>query len=609
MADLPQNIETVARWLGAKFYVAKHQPVEVHEFLVYNSAVYPTADSKAFFRTASQLSEFVETQKPLSPCAVIKASSHKELENPIVNAVVSLAVETASAGYGALVFCSSRRGTQTMAQLISKTMPINDTNDSLLNHRQELLASLQALPGGYDPVLGETILTGVAYHNAGLTIEEREIVAEAYDKGILKVIVATCSLAAGCNLPARRVILNGARMGRDLVGPAMLRQMRGRAGRKGKDELGEVYVCCQKTDLEAVAELLEAEIPPVTSCLTPDKRGLTRALLEVVATTLATSLQSLEDYLRRSLLIQTMDTDTTFSMLQSSLHDLIDKNLLTLTDNSFYEATRLGQAIVASSLTPTDGIFVHDELQRALRSLVMDGELHVFYLFTPVQTDGLAEISWAVFRDQIENLDESGMRTLRCVGIRPALVNRLALGGIMKEESAEEITLARIYRRVYLAFQLRDLCNEVPIHEISLRYRVPRGLVQSLAQSCHGWAAGQIKFCERMGWGMLAAVLEHMVDRLRAGAKADLLEMSQIPFVKSRMARILWENGLKSLRSLSEADPADLVPIMIQVHGRKLRLHGDAAEKLKEKLLEKAQIIVSNASRLWERQQIVDLEE
>ena len=58
--------------------------------------------------------------------------------------------------------------------------------------------------------------------DAGLTGEERDIIAEAFDGGIMKVIVATCSLAAGINLPARRVILQGARMGRDLIGPAML---------------------------------------------------------------------------------------------------------------------------------------------------------------------------------------------------------------------------------------------------------------------------------------------------------------------------------------------------------------------------------------------------
>ena len=55
-----------------------------------------------------------------------------------------------------------------------------------------------------------------------MTTEEREFIAQAYDQGVLKILVATCSLAAGVNLPARRVIINGARMGRELVGPAML---------------------------------------------------------------------------------------------------------------------------------------------------------------------------------------------------------------------------------------------------------------------------------------------------------------------------------------------------------------------------------------------------
>lgn len=55
-----------------------------------------------------------------------------------------------------------------------------------------------------------------------MTAEERDLIAAAYDAGTIKVIVATCSLAAGINLPARRVILYGARMGAEFVGPAML---------------------------------------------------------------------------------------------------------------------------------------------------------------------------------------------------------------------------------------------------------------------------------------------------------------------------------------------------------------------------------------------------
>jgi replicative superfamily II helicase len=53
----------------------------------------------------------------------------------------------------------------------------------------------------------------------------------------------------------------------------MLRQMQGRAGKKGKDEIGETYLCCQNSDLEAVADLLEAELPPIQSCLTLTKEA------------------------------------------------------------------------------------------------------------------------------------------------------------------------------------------------------------------------------------------------------------------------------------------------------------------------------------------------
>ncbi len=77
--------------------------------------------------------------------------------------------------------------------------------------------------------------------------------------------------------------------------------------------------------------------------------------------------------------------------------------------------------------------------------------------------------------------------------------------------------IARVYRRFYAALQLRDLCMEMPVHTVAKKYDQPRGAVQTLAQTCEGFAAGIIKFCQRMAWGMLAAVLEHMSDRLHAG--------------------------------------------------------------------------------------------
>jgi hypothetical protein len=104
-----------------------------------------------------------------------------------------------------------------------------------------------------------------------------------------------------------------------------------------------------------------------------------------------------------------------------------------------------------------------------------------------------------------------------------------------------------------------------------------------------------IKFCERMGWSMLAVVLEHMSDRLTAGsfyytylersfvrlivcmytgARSDLLELSMVAFIKSRTARIFWENGLKSVKAVAHAEPKDVIPILKLVSSLMLVLHG-----------------------------------
>ncbi|MCJ1479789.1 hypothetical protein MMC13_008475 [Lambiella insularis] len=297
------------------------------------------------------------------------------------------------------------------------------------------------------------------------------------------------------------------------------------------------------------------------------------------------------------------------AMIQTTLSDLTTSRLILLEADGTYKATLLGQAIVASSLTPEDGIFVHAEFERALKAFVLDGEMHVFYMFTPIQSTGLGDIKWPVFRKEIEGLDESGHRVLKYCGVNPAFVNRMANSGKqLPETTSQEIDTARIYRRFYAALQLRDVCNEAPIHAVATKYETPRGFVQNLAQTCEGFAAGMIKFCERMGWGMLASVLERMCDRLKAGARFDLLELAKIPFVKSRTARIFWEHGLKSVRAVAAADPKDVVPILVLAQPNKLKINGEEEARYYQKLTGKAEIIVSAANRLWERQQQVDIE-
>ncbi|KAJ0121332.1 DNA polymerase theta subunit [Diaporthe amygdali] len=604
------NITLLATWLQGHFYETQYRPVPIEEHLVYDSRIYAAGTTSRLIKAAATQANGTQvSQAPSTAIGTVAASDAKELQEPVLNSVVALASETARAGYGVLVFASSRAGCESDALIISRVMPpLHEWNIDVQEKRADLLGDLRSLPGGLDPMLEQTIPNGVAFHHAGLTTEERDLIANAYDSGTIKVCVATCSLAAGINLPARRVILHNARMGRDIVGPSMLRQMRGRAGRKGKDEVGETYLCCRQKDLEDVTELMQAELPQLTSCLTSDKHRIQRALLEAVAVRLATSRGSLDEFVRKTLLYQSTDIVRVNEIVEGSLLELQARGFISTDQFSNFEATQLGKAIVTSSLDPDDGIFIHKELKRALQAFVMDGEMHILYTFTPVQ-DMSVNINWKVYANEMENLDESGLRVLSFLGLKPTEINRMMRGGSMKTETAAEKELARVYHRFYLALQLRDLCNEMPVYRVAQKYAMPRGTVQTLAQSSQGFAAGMIKFCEQMGWGVMAAALDHFSDRLKAGAKSDLLALAKITFVKSRTARVFWDNGLRSVAAVANADPNELVPVLLQAQPNKIRLEAKDEQKYMEKLLLKAKVIADSANRLWQIEMQQDMDE
>jgi hypothetical protein len=76
--------------------------------------------------------------------------------------------------------------------------------------------------------------------------------------------------------------------------------------------------------------------------------------LEIIAIQLATSLEGIDEYVKRTLLFHTLDPKSLEKLVRESLEQLIEIPLITLTSSNVCEATTLGSTIVASSLNIED---------------------------------------------------------------------------------------------------------------------------------------------------------------------------------------------------------------------------------------------------------------
>jgi len=116
----------------------------------------------------------------------------------------------------------------------------------------------------------ESLSFGVASHHAGIFPLFKETIEELFAKGLLKVVFATETLSLGINMPARSVVIESlvkwtGEIRRPLT-PGEYKQLTGRAGRRGIDDVGYAVLLHQRyTSLDQIRGLVKSEPNPVVS--------------------------------------------------------------------------------------------------------------------------------------------------------------------------------------------------------------------------------------------------------------------------------------------------------------------------------------------------------
>jgi len=170
----------------------------------------------------------------------------------------------------AIVFMPTRRRCDQAASEAALTR-----RDPLEKRRQERLDFMRAFVDQHPEVRNhrhwDTIIRGgVASHHAGHIPAWKLVIEKLMSAGLLDAIFATATVAAGVDFPARTVVLTGAdarsSSGWRALTPSELQQMTGRAGRRGRDNVGFVIAAPGlHQDPERIAQLLNSSPDPLVS--------------------------------------------------------------------------------------------------------------------------------------------------------------------------------------------------------------------------------------------------------------------------------------------------------------------------------------------------------
>ncbi|MGA7923074.1 MAG: DEAD/DEAH box helicase [Thermoplasmata archaeon] len=442
-------------------------------------------------------------------------------------------------GGQALVFVSTRKGSDQLAQALTSTVRgllSSQEKESCRALVEELTEAGEEETEGMRHLV-QLVPHGVAFHNASLTNPERHVIEQAFKDRRLKVLTATPTLAAGINLPARRVIVRDimryeARLGRQMPIPAIeVLQMCGRAGRPRFDDAGEAVLLAKDEEQQAeyLEEVLGAGPENVESRLAAEP-ALRMHLLALVASGEVHTEAELEQFFQGTFYGHSLPVSD-LEYLLGNVRDFLRQHEF-LEAGPHLRATAFGHLTSELYFDPLTAVVLRQVLERAPLG-VATYPLLAAISATPDMTP--------LFLRAIETADLMG----RYVDLEPELL-------VKPEEEPLQLELEAFLSTLKTADVLASWMEETPLIDLTDRFGIGAGDVRAKREDAEWLLFGLSRLALRFN-RRLARTADDLGLRVRYGVKEELLDLVRVRGIGRVRGRMLFRAGFQDREALRNA--------------------------------------------------------
>jgi len=528
------NAKDLAQWLDAELVTSDWRPISLKEGVYYNGEI--TFD------------DFSSVEVPQSKDNIW------DMIEQIVNE-----------GGQCMIFVNTRRSSESLAVKYSDKM-------KAFAGRELSEKEIDALEGDTETTsvgrkLSACVKCGTAFHNAGLTYKQRKFVEDNFRNGCIKCIVATPTLAAGINLPARRVIVRDtyrfeSNSGNVPISVMEVKQMCGRAGRPGYDPYGEAILIGKNyRDYE---HLMEDYVMHDTERLTSklgNESVLRNHILGLIATGDADSEESIVEFMYDTFYGNTSQMFGMESVVES-VADFLEKEEMIKREGGLLRILPFGKRISDLYIDPKSAVILRD----AVRKIEDDTEDLMILHAAASTPDVMGLYPKKGDQDRLSRLEaEYEMDFL-----------------VEPPDDDDEFRYENFMSDLKVAALLDDWINEVSEEDITFSMGIGPGDIRSRVDMTD-WLLYSMNEVAYIFKPEATKRIRPLLTRVRYGVKDELLKLVSFRGVGRVRARTLHDNGICSRSDIISADVDHLsrMPKIGPALARSLKAQaGGSAEKM-----------------------------